>query len=166
VIEIGNIFKLGTRYSEPLDATYLDQDGQERLIVMGSYGIGPARIAAAAIEHGNDDAGIVWPKSIAPFDVHLVLIGDQGTPAADYAEELYGELSDLGLEVLFDDRAGMSPGQKFIEAELLGCPLRVTVGKRTLPDGPLEVQIRRGREKREVPLDGAPAAIRALWESL
>jgi prolyl-tRNA synthetase len=166
VIEVGNIFKLGTRYSEPLDARYLDQDGQERLIVMGSYGIGPARIAAAAIEHGNDDAGIVWPKSIAPFDVHLVLIGDEGTPAADYAEELYEELSDLGLEVLFDDRAGMSPGQKFIEAELLGCPLRVTVGKRTLPDGPLEVQIRRAREKREIPLDGAPSAIRALWESL
>ncbi len=166
VIEVGNIFKLGTRYSEPLDATYLDQDGQERLIVMGSYGIGPARIAAAAIEHGNDDAGIVWPKSIAPFDVHLVLIGDEGTPAADYAEDLYGQLSDLGLDVLFDDRAGMSPGQKFVEAELLGCPIRVTVGKRTLPDGPLEVQIRRGREKREVPLDGAPAAIRALWESL
>ncbi len=166
VIEVGNIFKLGTRYSEPLDATYLDQDGQERLIVMGSYGIGPARIAAAAIEHGNDDAGIVWPKSIAPLDVHLVLIGDEGTPAAEYAEDLYGRLSDLGLEVLFDDRAGMSPGQKFVEAELLGCPLRVTVGKRTLPDGPIEVQIRRGREKREVPLDGAPAAIRALWESL
>lgn len=166
VIEVGNIFKLGTRYSEPLDATYLDQDGQERLIVMGSYGIGPARIAAAAIEHGNDDAGIVWPKSIAPFDVHLVLIGDEGTPAADFADNLFGELSDLGLEVLFDDRAGMSPGQKFVEAELLGCPLRVTVGKRTLPDGPLEVQIRRGREKREVPLDGATAAIRALWEAL
>ena len=166
VIEVGNIFKLGTRYSEPLDATYLDQDGQERLIVMGSYGIGPARIAAAAIEHGNDDAGIVWPKSIAPFDVHLVLIGEEGTPAADYAEDLYGQLSDLGLDVLFDDRAGMSPGQKFIEAELLGCPIRVTVGKRTLPDGPLEVQIRRGRDKRELPLDGAPAAIWALWESL
>jgi prolyl-tRNA synthetase len=166
VIEVGNIFKLGTRYSEPLDATYLDQDGQERLIVMGSYGIGPARIAAAAIEHGNDDSGIVWPKSIAPFDVHLVLIGDEGTPAADFADGLFGELSDLGLEVLLDDRAGMSPGQKFVEAELLGCPLRVTVGKRTLPGGTLEVQIRRGREKREMPLGDAATAIRALWESL
>jgi prolyl-tRNA synthetase len=166
VIEVGNIFKLGTRYSEPLNATYLDQDGQERLVVMGSYGIGPARIAAAAIEHGNDEAGIVWPKTIAPFDVHLVLIGEDGTPAAEFADRLYAELSDLGLEVLFDDRGGMSPGQKFVEAELLGCPLRVTVGKRTLPDGPLEVQIRRGREKREIPLDGAPAAIRTVWESL
>jgi prolyl-tRNA synthetase len=166
VIEVGNIFKLGTRYSEPLGATYLDKDGTEQLIVMGSYGIGPARIAAAAIEHGNDEAGIVWPKSIAPFDVHLVLIGDPGTPAAEFADRLYEELSDGGLEVLYDDRVGLSPGQKFIEAELLGCPLRVTVGKRTLPDGPLEVQIRRGREKREITLDGAAGAIRRLWETL
>jgi len=166
VIEVGNIFKLGTRYSEPLDAKYLDQDGQERLIVMGSYGIGPARIAAAAIEHGNDDAGIVWPKSITPFDVHLVLIGDAGTPQAQFADALYEELSDLGLDVLYDDRPGMSPGEKFIEAELLGCPLRVTVGKRTLPDGPLEVQLRNGREKREVAIEGAPDAIRGLWASL
>jgi prolyl-tRNA synthetase len=166
VIEIGNIFKLGTRYSEPLGATYLDKDGKEQLIVMGSYGIGPARIAAGAIEHGNDEAGIVWPKSIAPFDVHLVLIGDPGTPPAEFADRLYEELTDGGLDVLYDDRAGLSPGQKFIEAELLGCPVRVTVGKRTLPDGPLEVQIRRGREKREVPIAGAAAAIRELWDAL
>jgi len=166
VIEVGNIFKLGTRYSEPLGATYLDQDGQERLIMMGSYGIGPARVAAAAIEHGHDDAGIVWPKSIAPFDVHLVVIGDPGTPQAEFADRLYEELADLGLDVLFDDRPGMSPGQKFIEAELLGCPVRVTVGRRTLPDGPLEAQVRRGREKRELPLHGAAAAIRDLWSSL
>ena len=166
VIEVGNIFKLGTRYSEPLGATYLDKDGTEQLIAMGSYGIGPARIAAGAIEHGNDEAGIVWPKSIAPFDVHLVLIGDAGTPPAEFADRLYEELTDGGLDVLYDDRAGLSPGQKFVEAELLGCPVRVTVGKRTLPDGPLEVQIRRGREKREVPIAGAAAAIRELWDAL
>ena len=166
VIEVGNIFKLGTRYSEPLGATYLDQDGTERLIVMGSYGIGPARVAAAAIEHGNDEAGIVWPKSIAPFDVHLVSIGDPGSPAVAFADRLYDELSDLGVAVLMDDREGVSPGQKFVEAELLGCPVRVTIGKRTLPDGPVEVQIRRGREKREVRLDGAAGAIRELWEAL
>ncbi len=166
VIEIGNIFKLGTRYSEPLGATYLDGDGKEQLIVMGSYGIGPARIAAGAIEHGNDEFGIVWPKSIAPFDVHLVLIGEPGTPPVEFADRLYEELTDGGLDVLYDDRAGLSPGQKFIEAELLGCPVRVTVGKRTLPDGPLEVQIRRGREKREVPITGAAAAIRKLWDAL
>ena len=166
VIEVGNIFKLGTRYSEPLGATYLDKDGTEQLIAMGSYGIGPARIAAGAIEHGNDEAGIVWPKSIAPFDVHLVLIGDPGTPPAEFADRLYEELTDGGLDVLYDDRAGLSPGQKFIEAELLGCPVRVTVGKRTLPDGPLEVQIRRGREKREIPLAGAAAAIHQIWDAL
>jgi len=166
VIEIGNIFKLGTKYSVPLGATYLDQDGREQAIVMGSYGIGPARVLAAAIEQGNDEAGIVWPKGLAPFDVHMVLVGDADSPQAEYAERLFTELTGLGLEVLLDDRAGTKPGEKFVEAELLGCPVRVTVGKRTLPDGPLEVQVRRGRERRDVPLDGAAAAIRELWDGL
>ena len=166
VIEAGNIFKLGTRYSEVLGATYLDQDGIERPLFMGSYGIGPARTAAAVVEQSHDEAGIVWPKSVAPFDVHLVLIGEPGSPQAELADRLVDELGEAGLEVLYDDREGMSPGEKFVEAELLGCPLRVTIGKRTLPDGPVEVQIRRGREKREVPLEGAAAAIRRLWDEL
>lgn len=166
VIEVGNIFKLGTKYSAALGATYLDADGKEQPIVMGSYGIGPARIAAAAIEQGNDENGIVWPRAIAPFDVHLVLIGDPGSPAAGYADSLYADMSAGGIEVLYDDRPALSPGQKFVEAELLGCPLRVTVGKRTLPDGPLEVQIRSGREKREVPLDNAAVAIGDLLRAL
>jgi prolyl-tRNA synthetase len=165
VIEVGNIFKLGTRYSEALGATYLDADGRERPIVMGCYGIGPGRIAAAAIEQGHDDAGIVWPRAIAPFDVHLVLIGAPDTPQAGLADRLYEELSALGLEVLYDDRADTKPGEKFVEAELLGCPIRVTVGARTLPDGPVEVQVRRGRERRDVPLEGAAAGIHALWEA-
>jgi prolyl-tRNA synthetase len=164
VIEVGNIFKLGTRYAEALGATYLDAEGVERPIVMGSYGIGPARVAAAAIEQGHDEAGIVWPRAIAPFDVHLVLIGTPGTPQAALADRLYEELTELGLELLYDDRADTKPGEKFVEAELLGCPLRVTVGARTLPDGPVEVQVRRGRDRRDVPLEGAAAAIRALWE--
>jgi len=166
VIEIGNIFKLGTKYSEPLDARYLDGDGQEQVIVMGSYGIGPARVAMAAIEQGHDDDGIIWPAGIAPFDVHIVLIGDPADPQGIYARDLWTELSDLGLDVLLDDRPGLRPGEKFAEADLLGCPLRVTVGKRTLPDGPLEVQERRSREKREIPLEGAAAVIRALWLGL
>jgi prolyl-tRNA synthetase len=166
VIEVGNIFKLGTRYSVPLGATYLDAEGREHPIVMGSYGIGPGRIAAAAVEQGHDEGGIVWPRAIAPFDVHLVLIGAAGTPQADLADRLYGELSALGLEVLYDDREDTKPGEKFVEAELLGCPVRVTVGKRTLPDGPVEVQVRRGRERREVPLGGAAEAIRDIWASL
>lgn len=166
VIEIGNIFKLGTKYSDPLDAKYLDVDGREQTIVMGCYGIGPARIAAAAVEQGNDEAGIIWPRAIAPFDVHLVLIGGPGTEHAAFADHLYDELSELGLDVLYDDRPKTKPGEKFVEAELLGCPVRVTVGQRTLPDGPLEVQVRRGRERRDVPLTGAAGAIRDIWSSL
>ncbi len=97
VIEVGNIFKLGTKYSEPLGATYLDAEGKERLIVMGCYGIGPARIAAAAIEQGHDEQGIVWPRAIAPFDVHLVLIGDRASAHGELADRLFEELGDLGL---------------------------------------------------------------------
>jgi prolyl-tRNA synthetase len=166
VIEIGNIFKLGVKYSQALGATYLDENGQEQTIIMGSYGIGPARAAMAAIEQGHDDDGIIWPAGIAPFDVHIVLIGEEGSPAAEYAVGLWAQLSDLGLDVVLDDRAGLRPGEKFAEADLLGCPIRVTVGKRTLPDGPLEVQMRRGHEKTEVPIDDAPRAIQALWQRL
>ena len=163
VIEIGNIFKLGTKYSEPLGATYLNADSQERPIVMGSYGIGPARVLAAAIEQSHDDAGIIWPKALAPFDVHIVLVGDPASPQAAFADALFTQLTDLGLEVLLDDREGTKPGEKFVEAELLGCPIRVTIGKRTLPDGPLEVQVRRGRERHDIPLHGAAEAIRVVW---
>ena len=163
VIEIGNIFKLGTKYSEPLGARYLDEHGQEHPIIMGSYGIGPARVAMAAIEQGHDEDGIVWPPGIAPFDVHIVLIGDADSDQGRYADALMTDLSDLGLEVVLDDRPALRPGEKFVEADLLGCPLRVTVGKRTLPDGPLEVRMRRTRETSEIPLDGAAEAIRGLW---
>lgn len=166
VIEIGNIFKLGTKYSEPLGARYLDEEGTERPIVMGSYGIGPARVAMAAIEQGHDDDGIIWPPGIAPFDVHIVLIGDDDSPQAEYAGALWSQLSDMGLEVLLDDRPGLRPGEKFVEADLLGCPLRVTVGKRTLPDGPVEVLARATRQKTELPLEGAAEAIAALWRGI
>src|SRR6185312_6029833 len=150
-IEIGNIFKLGTRYSEPLGATYLDENGKEQLIVMGSYGIGPARIAAAAIEQYADEKGISWPKSLAPWDVHVVALG--GEDELHAATALAEEIEATGLSVLLDDRP-LRPGEKFADAELLGCPLRVTVGKRSLEAGNAEVQIRRGRDDHEggVPL--------------
>ncbi len=164
-IEVGNIFKLGTRYSEALGATYLDEDGKEQTIVMGSYGIGPARIAAAAIEQYADEKGISWPRAIAPWDVHLVALGKEGTEERELAERLYEELQDTGLDVLYDDR-DMRPGEKFVEAELLGCPLRVVAGKRSLESGELEVQVRRGLEQRAVPIDGAAAALRALLDEL
>jgi prolyl-tRNA synthetase len=164
-IEVGNIFKLGTRYSEPLAATYLDESGRERPIVMGSYGIGPARIAAAAVEQGADDAGISWPRSIAPFDVHLVGLGKPGSAELELAERLYRELTDGGFDVLYDDR-DTSPGEKFVEAELLGCPLRVVAGRRSVESGELEVQLRRGVEKRSVPLDSVTESLRRLWSEL
>jgi prolyl-tRNA synthetase len=164
-IEVGNIFKLGTRFSEPLGATYLDEDGQEQLIWMGSYGIGPARILAAAVEQYADDAGISWPRAIAPFDVHLVTLAKPGEPAREVADRLYGELRHQGLSVVYDERDA-SAGQKFADAELLGCPLRLTIGKRSIEAGEVEVQIRRGREKRSLPLDGAAQAAAELWRGL
>src|SRR4051794_5989690 len=163
-IEVGNIFKLGTRYSEPLGATYSDEDGVERLIWMGSYGIGPARILAAAVEQYADEAGISWPKSIAPFDVHLVTLGKPGEAAREAADKLYEELEAQGLDTLYDDRES-SAGEKFADAELLGCPIRLTVGKRGVEAGEVEVQIRRGREKRSIPLDGAAEAAAELWRA-
>jgi prolyl-tRNA synthetase len=147
-IEVGNIFKLGTRYSEPLGATYLDESGSERAIVMGSYGIGPARIVAAAIEQGADEKGIVWPRSIAPWQVELIGLGKAGEETVDRANEIYDELRQAGVEVLFDDRQA-GPGEKLTDSELLGCPLRVVVGKRALAEGEVEAQERRsGAEHR------------------
>jgi prolyl-tRNA synthetase len=164
-IEVGNIFKLGTRYSVPLDATYLDESGKEQPIWMGSYGFGPARAAAAAVEQYADEHGISWPRSIAPFDVELVVLGKEDGEERELAERLYVDLREAGLDTVYDDR-GAGPGEKFADAELLGCPLRVTVGRRTLASGEVEVQVRRGREARAVPLDGAVAAVAQLWQEL
>ena len=165
-IEVGNIFKLGTRYSDVFGATYLDESGAEQPIWMGSYGIGPARICAAAVEQFADEQGISWPRSIAPFDVHLVSLGKTGTEERDLAERLYGELQEAGLDVIYDDREDLGPGGKFADAELLGCPLRLTAGKRSLASGEVEVQIRRGQESRSLPLEGAAEAAAELWRTL
>jgi prolyl-tRNA synthetase len=164
-IEIGNIFKLGTRYSEKLGATYLDENGKSQLIWMGSYGLGPARITAAAVEQYADENGISWPRAIAPFDIHLVGLGKEGSEERDAAERVYGQFQETGLKILYDDRDA-GPGEKFADAELLGVPVRVTVGRRTLADGEVEVQVRRGREARTVPLEGAAQAVADLWQSV
>ncbi|MCW3011982.1 MAG: proline--tRNA ligase [Solirubrobacterales bacterium] len=166
-IEIGNIFKLGTRYSEPFGASYVDEAGKTRPIVMGSYGVGPARMVAAAAEQWGDERGIAWPRALAPWDVELVGIGKAGTPERDAAEALYAELQASALDVLYDDREA-KPGEKFADAELLGVPLRLTLGKRSLESGQLEAQRRRGREDVEggVPIGGAAAAVEALWHEL
>ena len=164
-IEIGNIFKLGTRYSEPLGATYLDESGKERPIVMGSYGIGPARIVAATVEQGADDRGIVWPASIAPWQAHVVGLGKAGEEAAEAAERIYEQLAESGVEALLDDRDA-GPGEKLTDAELLGCPLRVTVGKRTLAEGEVETQLRRDGEDGRIPVDGAAERISQILADL
>ncbi|HEX8085212.1 MAG TPA: proline--tRNA ligase [Solirubrobacteraceae bacterium] len=165
-IEVGNIFKLNTRYSEPLGATYLDENGKEQPIYMGSYGIGPARIAAAAVEQNHDEQGIAWPKAIAPYDVEIVALGKPGSDEARAAEALYDELQAVGFDVLLDDRPA-GAGEKFTDAELLGCPLRLTVGKRSLESGAAEAVGRRGGADLEpVPLDGAIEAVRERWLGL
>ncbi len=164
-IEVGNIFKLGTRFSDPLGARYLDATGSGRLIWMGSYGFGPARAAAAAVEQYADEQGISWPRAIAPFDVELVVLGRAGSEERALAERLYADLQGVSLRTLYDDRDA-GPGEKFADAELLGCPARVTIGRRTLAAEEIEVQVRRGRQSRSVPVDGAAKAIAELWREL
>ncbi len=163
-IEIGNIFKLGTRYSKALGATYLDEDGKEHPIVMGSYGIGPARIVAAAIEQNADDKGIVWPRSLAPWHVELVSLGKAGEETIAAADRIYDELTAAGLDVLYDDREA-GPGEKLTDAELIGCPLRIVVGKRTLADGKVEAQVRATGEDHRFDVAGVAAQAVALVEA-
>ncbi len=160
VIEVGNIFQLGTKYSAPMGATYLDEHGAEKPIVMGSYGIGLARIAAAAVEQHHDKDGIAWPASIAPWHVHLVLVRASDDTQRELAERLYDELPAAGFEVLYDDRE-LSPGIKFKDADLLGCPAQVVVGKRAA-EGIVEVKSRVSGERRDVPVHDLGGELRAL----
>ena len=162
-IEVGNIFKLGTRYSEPLGATYLDEDGVEKPIVMGSYGIGPARIVAASIEQRADERGIVWPRAIAPWAIHLVSLAKAGEPEREAADRLYEELRSAGAEVLYDDRDA-GPGEKLTDAELLGCPLRIVAGRRGLAEGVVEASERATGTEHKLPLEDAAAQALALLD--
>jgi prolyl-tRNA synthetase len=140
-IEVGHIFKLGTFHSKALDATFLDEDGRERPIVMGSYGVGPARTIAAVVEQRHDERGIVWPRSIAPYDVHVLSLAGGSEEVEALATGLAEELSAAGHDVLLDDR-DERPGEKFADADLLGVPVRVTVGRRSLEDGAVDVRRR------------------------
>jgi prolyl-tRNA synthetase len=162
-IEVGNIFKLGTRYSKPLGATYLDENGTEHPVVMGCYGIGPARIVAAAVEQAADERGIVWPQAIAPWQVHLVSLAKAGEPEREAADKLYEELQDAGAEVLYDDRDA-GPGEKLTDAELLGCPLRIVVGRRGLAEGVVEVSERATGAEHKLPLEDAAAQALSLLD--
>jgi prolyl-tRNA synthetase len=133
--------------------------------VMGSYGIGPARIMAAAIEQGADERGIVWPRSIAPWQVHVVALGKSGDETAEAAATLYEELKDAAVEALLDDRDA-GPGEKLTDAELLGCPLRLVVGRRALAEGEIEAQARRSGEESRVAVEGAAGAAAELLERI
>lgn len=153
-IEMGHIFKLGTRYSEMMGATFLDAEGKQRPAIMGSYGIGVERLLAAVIEEHHDDKGIIWPRNLAPYDVHLVGIQLEKDDVRRTAEKLYADLQQVGLRVLYDDREE-SPGVKFNDADLLGMPLRATVSPRNLDKGVVEIRMRSGGDNEIVPLDSA-----------
>jgi prolyl-tRNA synthetase len=162
VIEIGNIFKLGTKYSEALGAMFLDEAGKEQPIIMGSYGIGPARIAAAAIEQCADADGIVWPPSIAPFQVHIVVVSLREAGQVAAAEAIYAACQAAGLQALLDDR-DERPGVKFKDADLLGMPVRVTVGNALAKEGVVEIKERRApRAEHRVALDRVVETIQGL----
>lgn len=163
-IEVGHIFQLGTKYSEALAARVLNDSGQEQTMIMGCYGIGVSRVVAAAIEQNHDERGIVWPESLAPFQIAIVPLNAQKSPAVrDEAERLYGELSALGYDVLLDDR-NERPGVKFADIDLIGIPHRLVVGERGLADSKLEYKGRRDSETQDVALQDAIAFLQQRAE--
>jgi prolyl-tRNA synthetase len=163
-IEVGHVFKLGTKYSAALRATVLDDQGQERTLVMGCYGIGVGRTVAAAIEQNHDDKGIIWPMPLAPFQVLITLLNPKDEAVRTAGERFYAELQERGIEVLLDDRDERA-GSKFADADLLGMPLRVTVGSKALQEGALELQERRSGTRSLLPLADAAGKIAALVQN-
>ena len=160
-IEVGHIFKLGTRYSEPFNATYLDEKGEKHLIVMGCYGLGVSRLMAAAVEQNHDEKGIIWPAAIAPYQVYLCPLYREGTKVAEVSEKLYKDLNEAGIEVLFDDRDA-APGVKFNDADLIGIPYRITVSPRTLEKNGVEFKKRTEKASEIVPLADIIKKIKGL----
>ncbi len=165
VIEIGNIFKLGTKYSEPLKATFLDEQGRERLIIMGSYGIGPARVMAAAVEQCHDENGIIWPISIAPYEVMVLPLNMNHPETVETSESLYNRLLSEGFETIIDDRPERA-GVKFKDADLIGIPLQVVVGEKALQEGHVEIKVRKTGERFRVSPEKVPERLRELRDNL
>jgi prolyl-tRNA synthetase len=161
-IEVGHIFQLGDRYSEALRAEVLDEEGASTTMVMGCYGIGVSRVVAAAIEQNHDDRGIIWPASMAPFQISLVPIGlGRSQRVGEVCEALYRELTDEGYSLLFDDR-DQRPGVMFADHDLIGIPYRIVVGDRGLGKGEVEFKVRGESESRMVPLSDLPVLLREL----
>jgi prolyl-tRNA synthetase len=163
-IELGHIFKLGTKYTDAMKVDYLDDDGNRNRVVMGCYGIGVGRLLSSVIEVHHDNLGIIWPASIAPFDVHLVSLDAGAEELQAESEKLYGELLAAGLQVLFDDR-DESPGVKFNDADLIGLPLRVTLSKRSLKKGGVELKLRASKDVEIAPLHQAVGFIQAILQT-
>jgi len=159
-VEVGNIFKLGSHYSEAVGATFLDEDGKAQPVIMGSYGIGVGRLLACVVEEHHDEQGLIWPVSIAPYTMHLVLLPSKDGKAEEAAEALYQDLLDADIETLFDDRDERA-GVKFNDADLIGLPLRITVSKRSLENGGIEFKRRDQEERRIVPISEAVEVIQA-----
>ncbi|MGM9525678.1 MAG: His/Gly/Thr/Pro-type tRNA ligase C-terminal domain-containing protein, partial [Peptococcaceae bacterium] len=151
-IEVGQVFKLGTKYSEALGATYLDENGKEQVIHMGCYGVGVSRTMAAAVEQHNDENGIIWPKSIAPYHVVIVPISAKDENQMAIAEQLYADLQKRGVEVMLDDR-NERPGVKFKDADLIGYPVRITVGKKAIEEQIVEYKLRTEADNEIVAVD-------------
>jgi prolyl-tRNA synthetase len=164
-IEVGHIFKLGTKYSKALKANFLDRNGQETPIIMGCYGIGIERTVAAAIEQSHDENGIIFPVSICPFEVTILPLEIHESHVRKVAENLYQHLSDLGLTVFLDDR-GERPGFKLKDADLLGIPVRVTVSLRTLKKDDIEIKLRSKPDLRLIPASNAPKAVKEVVQGL
>jgi prolyl-tRNA synthetase len=151
-VEVGNIFTLGTRFSDALDLKYQTEDGENKSVFMGSYGIGPGRLMGTIVEVLSDDKGIIWPEEVAPFKVHILALGagtETGAAALAKAKELHDMFAENGIEALFDDREGLSAGEKFADADLLGMPYRIVVSERSLKEGGYEVK-RRTEEKGKI----------------
>jgi prolyl-tRNA synthetase len=161
-IELGHIFKLGTKYSDSLNITYLDENGQAKPVIMGSYGIGIERIVACYIEQNNDKDGIIWNKSLAPYEVHLVAVNMNSKDVETASNQIYNRMIDAQIEVLFDDRPNMSPGFKFKDADLLGMPFHVIVGDKGLKNGQVEIKRRRTGERIMVKLEEAVSEVQKL----
>jgi prolyl-tRNA synthetase len=164
-IELGHIFKLGTKYADALGAKFLDENGKEAPVIMGSYGIGIERIVACHIEQNHDENGIIWDRAIAPFDVHLIAVGARSAQVTETSEALYSELGRSGLDVLYDDRKEMSPGFKFKDADLLGMPYQVIVGEKNLASGNIEIKERKTGKRTIVPRDELVETVRGLLTS-
>jgi prolyl-tRNA synthetase len=164
-IEVGHIFKLGTKYSVAMGCTFLDENGESQPMIMGCYGLGIGRTVAAAIEQNHDEDGIIWPRPLAPFEVALLALNIQDESVVRAADELYAALEAQGIEVFYDDR-DERPGVKFKDADLIGLPVRMVVGSKSLAAGKVELSLRRDKEKHLVSVAEAVAKVRELLDGL